>query len=331
MKNKVINFKILAALSFLMALVIIYCLSIWVIFTDISLEAIDKENCVEINSAEFKPRLPVTLISYADGAEVFYRNQNFQVFSALNRGIDQFILYRRNMLDPVFYEKNAHILKEKFGAGYWLWKPQIILQTMKMMPKDSIIIYMDAGFSVKHDLKPIIEALAKKDIVLAEDGEKSPAPYLENLTHESTLKAVSIDLKKNEHIKPLWSAFVAIKNTKKAEEFIRTWLGFCERREIIKQYECLYDQILLGLSAHKCPNDIYVMSEQSVRDILEWHHRKPNINPNNSLLPCLFKHVNGIDKELFKLKIFRAFRDFMLTHVKNKQMKMKDASILATK
>ena len=330
MKNKVINFKILAALSFLMALVIIYCLSIWVIFTDISLEAIDKENCVEINSAEFKPRLPVTLISYADGAEVFYRNQNFQVFSALNRGVDQFILYRRNMIDPVFYEKNAHILKEKFGAGYWLWKPQIILQTMKMMPKDSIIIYMDSGFCIKNNLKPVLKALEKNDVLIAEDGEKAQKPYLELMVNKDTLKTLGVALKENEHVKPLWAAFIAVRNTEKARKFIETWLHYCEQKELIMQY--MNDQMLLGLVAHQYPQSVYTMPEPTVNDILVWHHRKTGVTEQNrSLLPYLCKHVRRLESVFMNMGIFSVFRDFMLTHVKNKQMQMKEASILATR
>ncbi|MES2252278.1 MAG: hypothetical protein V4482_01150 [Pseudomonadota bacterium] len=148
MNYKAIALKVFLIGIFALMLKLVYSLAIWVVFTDISMESIDKESCVEINSTEFKPRLPVTLISYADGHEIFYKNQNFQTFSALNKGIDQFILYRRDMIDPDFYKKNEHILKEKYGVGYWLWKPQIILQTMKMMPEDSIIIYLDVGYTL---------------------------------------------------------------------------------------------------------------------------------------------------------------------------------------
>jgi hypothetical protein len=318
MNLKSIIYKALIISSFSLTLMLIYRLAIWVIFTDISLEPINKQHVTEISSPAYKARLPVTLISYADGPEIFYKNQNFQALSGLNKGIDQFILYRRNLIAPDFYKKNVHILQEKFGAGYWLWKPHIILQTMKRAHKNSIILYMDSGLSITGDLKAIFDALEKNDIIIAEDGAKTQKPFLDSMVAKETIKTIGINLKDGEHIKPLWAAFIAVRNTENAQKFIETWLSFCEQKELITQY--LNDQMLLGLVAHKYPNNVYTMPEPIITGILTWHHRKTNPDgQNKSLLPCLAKHIEKIDAKLINLKIFRVIRDYILTHVTNTQ------------
>lgn len=42
-----------------------------------------------------------------------------------------------------FYEKNIKILSEPRGAGYWLWKPYIILTTLETIPENDIVFYLD--------------------------------------------------------------------------------------------------------------------------------------------------------------------------------------------
>ena len=318
MNLKSTSYKTLIALLFVLMLTLIYYLIRCVIFTDISLEPINRQQVAEISDSNYKPRLPVILISYADGHEIFYKNQNFQTLSALNKGIDQFILYRRNMIDPVFYKKNRHILEEKFGAGYWLWKPHIILKAMKQAPKNSIILYVDSGLSIKGDLKKIFDALEKNDIVIAEDVY-AQKPFLEEMAGKETIKTIGITLKSNEHIKPLWAAFIAVKNTEHAQKFIETWLGFCEQKELITQH--LNDQMLLGLVAHKYPDKVYAVPTSIFFNIFEWHHRKTNPEEQSlSLLPCLSKHTNHKPRRdyIINSKIFQVIRNYILNNVNQK-------------
>ena len=36
-------------------------------------------------------------------------------------------------------------LKNPRGSGYWIWKSQIILQTLEKMEKNDMLIYIDSG------------------------------------------------------------------------------------------------------------------------------------------------------------------------------------------
>ena len=68
-------------------------------FSDISIERV----LIPSTTKDYKP--PVYLISYADGPEVFHKNQNALTASALNKGIDFFLNYKRYHLDKDFIEK----------------------------------------------------------------------------------------------------------------------------------------------------------------------------------------------------------------------------------
>lgn len=43
-----------------------------------------------------------------------------------------------------FYKENQEILDCKKGAGYWLWKPFIILHTMSVVDDNCIVLYFDS-------------------------------------------------------------------------------------------------------------------------------------------------------------------------------------------
>ncbi len=98
---------------------------------------------------------PVYLVSYAGKKSVFFKNQNAQAMSAINNGIDYIMMYKRRDIDPIFYEKNKHILNIAAGDGLWIWKPYFILRTMDIAPEDSLIIYADSPVIFKKPITPL--------------------------------------------------------------------------------------------------------------------------------------------------------------------------------
>jgi hypothetical protein len=58
---------------------------------------------------------------------------------------DHIIIYNEKKLDPYFYKSFKDKLKPSRGFGYWVWKPQIILQTFEKMKDGDILQYTDAG------------------------------------------------------------------------------------------------------------------------------------------------------------------------------------------
>jgi hypothetical protein len=96
------------------------------------------------------------LVSFATSD--FYRSQKRLNRSALKFGIDQCLSFRfKDLRKTEFYRKNKRILSQKRGAGYWLWKPYIILDTLANAQEGDIVIYNDSGAEFIDDLQPLID------------------------------------------------------------------------------------------------------------------------------------------------------------------------------
>ena len=97
--------------------------------------------------------------------------------AALKNGVDESFLFNDLWLknQKEFYKKNKQVLDNPRGAGYWLWKPYIILYTLKnKMHEGDVLIYIDSGTKLTGNLKPLVELALKKDIVLFyNDGHKN--------------------------------------------------------------------------------------------------------------------------------------------------------------
>jgi len=52
---------------------------------------------------------------------------------------------REDLLDSDFFKQNKKIFDQPRGAGYWAWKPYIILQTLNRLSSEDWLIYSDAG------------------------------------------------------------------------------------------------------------------------------------------------------------------------------------------
>ncbi len=60
--------------------------------------------------------------------------------------IDEIVAWTRNdIINTPFYQENRYILDNPRGAGYWAWKPYIILETLKKAAKNDWVIYCDVG------------------------------------------------------------------------------------------------------------------------------------------------------------------------------------------
>lgn len=57
-------------------------------------------------------------------------------------------------LDQTFLERNGNFIKNNpRGYGYWIWKPQVCLQTFRKMNEDDILVYCDAGCHINSNGK----------------------------------------------------------------------------------------------------------------------------------------------------------------------------------
>jgi hypothetical protein len=58
---------------------------------------------------------------------------------------DSVVAFNENMLTSEFKTKFANILNQPRGGGYWIWKYDIIMQTLNKINDGDIIVYVDGG------------------------------------------------------------------------------------------------------------------------------------------------------------------------------------------
>jgi len=99
------------------------------------------------------------------GNEDYYKSLDVLEESSLVVGkIDQFIRYTQNELKiEEFWRKNSFILSQHRGAGFWIWKPYLILKTFETLENGDTVLYSDAGLKVIDNLSPLFD-IAKSNI-----------------------------------------------------------------------------------------------------------------------------------------------------------------------
>ena len=141
--------------------------------------------------------------------------------SALKYGCDSSIIYRKELLDESFKIINYDILSYPRGCGYWLWKPQIIIQEMRECDHDDIVIYTDAGVEFINNVSHLIKAM----------GDESCFLFANNYKHSEWCKGDVMRLSPNYTGNQIQASAMIFK--KSALNIVLHWLQTCELRGLI--------------------------------------------------------------------------------------------------
>ena len=114
----------------------------------------------------YEPRCYPLLINFADGC--CRRSQKNNCLTGLQYGIRQCMMFNKQILkiNPDFLARNRHILRRKRGAGYWLWKPYIILRELYLASEGDIIVYSDAAVDFVANISHLTKLTEKQDIIV---------------------------------------------------------------------------------------------------------------------------------------------------------------------
>lgn len=71
-----------------------------------------------------------------------------------------------NDIDKNFYQKNKHILDQKIGAGYWIWKYYFALKLINdpSINEGDLIFYCDSGSHFISDIQPLVDVFLRDDL-----------------------------------------------------------------------------------------------------------------------------------------------------------------------
>ncbi len=195
--------------------------------------------------------MPSILINYADG-EVHNRHREAQVQSAKQYDVfDQITEYSREDIDGEFISQNETLINHPHGAGLWIWKPYIILQTIKKAREGDIVFYCDSDWCFEKNPKPFIELAEQNDIVLFHENGDMAGQW----TAPNTFIAMDAYLPQYANSRMLLAGYSVWKSCKKSIDFLEKWLQLCCRPEVIMPINYngghCFDQSILTLLAKK--------------------------------------------------------------------------------
>lgn len=149
-------------------------------------------------------------------------------------------------LDRDFVVRNFERLKPTVrGFGYWMWKPQVVLERLSELPENAILFYADVGFHINPRGKKRFRAWVTQfekssewllvfqatppEIFPAHDGRKLPS-----LEDAFWCKGDLVDFMGMRDHPELWTPTIgaglfAVKNTQSARSFLLEWLRFAEQ------------------------------------------------------------------------------------------------------
>lgn len=243
-------------------------------------------------------------LSYAN--EQFKSNRDALCESAKKVGFDKVIAKSPEDINKSnFWTQNEHILTQPRGAGYWLWKPYIILEQLKTMEKDDIIIYSDAGRTKYYHFEKIPVRLIEKVRNSKKGFLVGSAIYqhgsLKKWTKRDCLIIMNSDRKeilKKPLIQATWSIWTP---TQEAFEFLESWIKYAEDERCLTDKENTlgkdnypefidhrHDQSILTLLAYKKNAPYLDFTDTNLFNIL-------NLRPNSSLAHNFLKRIDDVE------------------------------------
>jgi uncharacterized protein YndB with AHSA1/START domain len=171
------------------------------------------------------------IVSYGDAA--FATSRQRLMDSAARYGIDERRAWDREALErTILYQTHRATLDELRGGGYWLWKPFIIMETLKELAFGDLLVYADAGIEIIGEPAPLFQLCAEeRDIVLFAghyDDAGAPGPNVcAKWTKRDAFVCMDCDTPRYHQARMIDASFLIIKKTTRSIALVREWLLCC--------------------------------------------------------------------------------------------------------
>lgn len=229
--------------------------------------------------------MELVFCSYSD---INYRaNQERQrkIVEEIGEFDDIFNYTREWLITTDFYNNNKDLLDRERLAGYALWKPYIIMQTLLKMSRNDVLIYMDCGdYPLKGIRKFIQDSIIGHDEILIHANCLLNRQY----TKRDCFYYMDADIPKYHDAIQLEDGVIIFKKTKRILHITQLWQKYCSDKRIVSD-----EPNTCGLP--NFPEFIDHRHDQSVLSILQIYH---NMNVNNNLRNFVaineFFHIEGV-------------------------------------
>lgn len=143
---------------------------------------------------------------------------------------DEVICYKEEYLkDSDFFKENQEILKQERGAGYWLWKPYIILDSFEILQPNDKVLYLDCGDTFNNRVLDSLDSILDDSDICLTEGKYKNSDYTKrdcftfmNCDSESFWSATQVE-----------AGVIAFRPSLKSQEFFEEWLYFCKNPSIL--------------------------------------------------------------------------------------------------
>jgi hypothetical protein len=173
-------------------------------------------------------------INYAHAR--YLKSQEHCCNTALANGFDLTIPYRLGDISPEFIRANSYTVSQPRGAGFWIWKPYLIMKTMQeRMGDDDWLMYTDSGmYFVRNPwdwILPMEDRIGEKGIVTFGCCGRA-----RQFTKRDTFVLMGMDEPRYtdsaEQDQRMASVFVC-KKTPFSMAFVEEWMRYCSDPRIL--------------------------------------------------------------------------------------------------
>lgn len=172
----------------------------------------------------------VRLVTYADDkykeGQALINQMNIYL-----KEFDEVVNWDRSYLETFteFYKKNKKLLDQKRGAGYWAWKPYVILEELKKMREGEYLMYLDSGDIFFSGIrKHIIESLDKHPILLLDGGNQNSF-----WTKQYCFDSMRCNFNEFYSAKQIEAGVIIVRNCGLSRSIIERWMEYCTDEKII--------------------------------------------------------------------------------------------------
>jgi len=218
------------------------------------------------------------------GTKGYYENLDILKRSSIETGmVDEFVKYTYDDLkDSVFFIENWGIVSRPINdnatrktrtASYWIWKPYIILETMRLCEDGDIVLYIDAGMRVVNNLDPLFEITQldkNKSMIFAVSKTPERLHYHSIYTKRDTFILMGLDSPLYWHTRCVNAAISSWMKTPGNMAFLTEWQTYMTDSRIVTddmnvcgqpnlpdfKYH-LFDQSVFSLLCTKYGREIY--------------------------------------------------------------------------
>jgi hypothetical protein len=244
------------------------------------------------------------IISFASqsnhyGTNRFFRSQE-NLINTAKKYFDGYVSYTKETLDSKFIKENYDIMNQQKGCGYWLWKPYIILNTLKQLEDNDILFYVDGGNSIVNDPKCLFDLVLKdkKGLILFDNRDGAPANTIWKNSQWTKYDCFKkMNCLGEEYIKgnQVNASYVLLKKNNFTEKFIIEFYNYCQDVDILTDIPNKLGENFSDFIAHR--HDQSILSLLSIKynitiaiDPSEWGK---NYKTDKYNYPVIFWHHRG--------------------------------------